>query len=80
MNSMIDNPASYEIMSVIQFLNAQKITPAEIYKQLKEVYDDTVMNERNVRKWHGTFNGGRTNVQDETQIHMSIIHHRRSED
>ncbi|KAJ4447089.1 hypothetical protein ANN_09078 [Periplaneta americana] len=34
---------------------------------LKEVYGDTVMNERNVRKWCEMFNNGRTNVHDETR-------------
>ncbi|KAJ4433160.1 hypothetical protein ANN_15417, partial [Periplaneta americana] len=39
----------------------------KIYWQLKEVYGDTVMNERNVKKWCKMFNNGRTNVHDETR-------------
>ncbi|KAJ4448327.1 hypothetical protein ANN_10342 [Periplaneta americana] len=51
MNDVIDNPADCEVRSVIRFLNARHLKPAEIYRQLKEVYVDTVMNERNVGKW-----------------------------
>ncbi|KAJ4425650.1 hypothetical protein ANN_27846 [Periplaneta americana] len=67
MNDVIDNPADCEVRSVIRFLNARHLKPAEIYRQLKEVYGDTVMNERNVRKWCEMFNNGQTNVHDETQ-------------
>ncbi|KAJ4446914.1 hypothetical protein ANN_13615 [Periplaneta americana] len=67
MNDVIDNPADCEVRSVIRFLNARHLKPAEIYRQLKEVYGDTVMNERNVRKWCEMFNNGRTNVHDETR-------------
>ncbi|KAJ4440140.1 hypothetical protein ANN_08278 [Periplaneta americana] len=44
MNDEIDNPADCEVRSVIRFLNALHLKPAEIYRQLKEVYGDTVMN------------------------------------
>ncbi|KAJ4439152.1 hypothetical protein ANN_15109 [Periplaneta americana] len=67
MNDVIDNPADCEVRSVIRFLNARHLKPAEIYRQLKEVYGDTVMNERNVRKWCEMFNNGRTNVHNETR-------------
>ncbi|KAJ4433766.1 hypothetical protein ANN_16078 [Periplaneta americana] len=67
MNDVIDNPADCEVRSVIRFLNARHLKPAEIYRQFKEVYGDTVMNERNVRKWCEMFNNGRTNVHDETR-------------
>ncbi|KAJ4431304.1 hypothetical protein ANN_19901 [Periplaneta americana] len=67
MNDVIDNPADCEVRSVIRFLNARHLKPAEIYRQLKEVYGDTVMNKRNVRKWCEMFNSGRTNVHDETR-------------
>ena len=77
MNDVIDNPADCEVRSVIRFLNARHLKPAEIYRQLKEVYGDTVMNERNVRKYCEMFNNGRTNVHDETR---PITHHRRPED
>ncbi|KAJ4434539.1 hypothetical protein ANN_23101 [Periplaneta americana] len=47
MNDVIDNPVDCEVRSVIRFLNARHLKPAEIYRQLKEVYGDIVMNERN---------------------------------
>ncbi|KAJ4446934.1 hypothetical protein ANN_13636 [Periplaneta americana] len=67
MNDVIDDPADCEVRSVIRFLNVRHLKPAEIYRQLKEAYGDTVMNERNVRKWCEMFNNGRTNVHDETR-------------
>ncbi|KAJ4426467.1 hypothetical protein ANN_27281 [Periplaneta americana] len=67
MNDVIDNPADCEVRSVIRFLNARHLKPAEIYRQLKEVYGDTVMNEINVKKWCEMFNNGQTNVHDETR-------------
>ncbi|KAJ4436350.1 hypothetical protein ANN_18981 [Periplaneta americana] len=67
MNDVINNPTDCEVRSVIRFLNARHLKPAEIYRQLKEVYGDTVMNERNVRKWCKMFNNGRTNVHNETR-------------
>ncbi|KAJ4427362.1 hypothetical protein ANN_24982 [Periplaneta americana] len=74
MNDVIDNPADCEVRSMIRFLNAQHLKPAEIYRQLKEVYGDTVMNERNVRKWCEMFNNGQTNVHNETRPrHPSLI-------
>ncbi|KAJ4433849.1 hypothetical protein ANN_16161 [Periplaneta americana] len=73
-NDVIDNPADCEVRSVIRYLNARHLKPAEIYRQLKEVYGDTVMNERNVRKWYEMFNNGRTNVHDEIRPgHLSLI-------
>jgi hypothetical protein len=34
-----ENPASCEIRSVIKFLNAKSVCPAEIYRQVCEVYE-----------------------------------------
>lgn len=49
---------------MIRFLNARKLRPIEIYRQITEVYGN-VMNEASVRKWCIMFNDGRTNVHDE---------------
>jgi histone-lysine N-methyltransferase SETMAR len=46
MDPPIQSPADCEVRSVIRFLNAQKVRPADIYRQLRQVYGDTVMNER----------------------------------
>ena len=39
----IENSAMYEVCSVIWFLNAKKVRPIEIYRQIKDVYGETVM-------------------------------------
>jgi hypothetical protein len=64
----ITNPANYEVRSVIRFLSAKNICPAEIRHQLVEVYGESVMNESNVCKWCHLFNGGRTDVHNEAQF------------
>jgi hypothetical protein len=40
----ITNPADCEVCSVIQFLNAKNIRPAEIHRELVKVYGEGVMN------------------------------------
>jgi hypothetical protein len=63
----ITNPADCEVRSVIRFLNAKNTHPAEIHRQLVEVYGEGVMNEGNVRKWCCLDNGGRTDVHSEAR-------------
>jgi hypothetical protein len=63
----ITNPADCKGRSMIRFLNAKSIRPAEIHRKLVEVYGEGegVMNEGNVCKWCRLFNGGRTDVHNE---------------
>jgi hypothetical protein len=61
----ITNPTDCEVRSVIRFLNAKNIRPAEVHHQLAKVYGEGVMNEGNVCKWCHLFNGGRTDVHNE---------------
>ncbi|GBN09142.1 hypothetical protein AVEN_170719-1 [Araneus ventricosus] len=63
----IANLADCEVRSVIRFLNAKKVKPAEIYRQLVEIYDEKVMTGGMIRKWVRQFNDGRTNVLDEAR-------------
>ncbi|GBM02825.1 hypothetical protein AVEN_52008-1 [Araneus ventricosus] len=63
----ISDPADCEVRSVIRFLNAKKVKPAEIHRQLVEIYGENVMTDGMVRKWVRQFNDGRTNVYDETR-------------
>ncbi|KAL4104946.1 hypothetical protein QTP88_020222 [Uroleucon formosanum] len=65
MCAAIENPASCEDRSVIRFLLAKNLKPIDIYRQLREMYGDYVMNESSVRKWCIQFKNGRTNVHDE---------------
>ncbi|GBN69608.1 hypothetical protein AVEN_25773-1 [Araneus ventricosus] len=63
----ISDPADCEVRSVIRFLNAKKVKPAEIHRQLAEIYGENVMTDGMVRKWVRQFNDGRTNVHDEAR-------------
>ncbi|GBM46661.1 Dihydropyrimidine dehydrogenase [NADP(+)] [Araneus ventricosus] len=63
----IADPADCEVRSVIQFLNSKKVKPAEIHRQLVEIYGGNVMTDGMVRKWVRQFNDGRTNVHDEAR-------------
>ncbi|GBM00672.1 hypothetical protein AVEN_118021-1 [Araneus ventricosus] len=63
----ISDNADCEVRSVIRFLNAKKVKPAEIHRQLVEIYGENVMTDGMVRKWVRQFNDGRTNVHDEAR-------------
>ncbi|GBN15728.1 hypothetical protein AVEN_135083-1 [Araneus ventricosus] len=63
----IADSADCEVHSVIRFLNAKKVKPAEIHRQLVEIYGENVMTDGMVRKWVRQFNDGRTNIQDEAR-------------
>ncbi|GBM80130.1 hypothetical protein AVEN_265372-1 [Araneus ventricosus] len=63
----IADPADCEVRSVIRFLNAKKVKPAEIHHQVVEIYGENVMTDGMVRKWVRQFNDGRTNVHDEAR-------------
>jgi hypothetical protein len=59
----INNPANWEVRSMIRFLNAKNIRSAKVHRQLVEVHGEGVMNEGNVQKWCRLFNGGRSYAQ-----------------
>ncbi|GBN72198.1 hypothetical protein AVEN_26997-1 [Araneus ventricosus] len=61
----IADPADCEVRSVIRFLNAKEVKPAEIHRV--EIYGENVKTEGMVRKWVRQFNDGRTNVRDEAR-------------
>lgn len=65
MSALIENPAACEIRSVIRFLNARKVKPSEIYRQICDVYGPNAMSDSMVRRWVRQFNGGRSDVHDE---------------
>jgi transposase len=62
---MIERPADCEIRSVIRFLNARNVKPADIHRQICEVYGENAMSDGMVRKWVRKFKEGRDNVHDE---------------
>jgi hypothetical protein len=43
MSKKIENPAEYEVRSVIRFLDAQNVRPIEIYRPLIAVCEEGVM-------------------------------------
>ena len=59
-----ENPAACEMWSVIHFLNAKNMTPAEIH-QLCGVYGEHAMSSSMVRGWVRLFNIGCENVHDD---------------
>jgi len=50
---------------VIRFLNAKNMTPAEIHRQLCDVYGEHAMSSSTVRRWVRLFNEGRENFHDD---------------
>jgi hypothetical protein len=54
-----------EIRSVIRFLNARRVPPIEIHRQLTQVYGEDCIAVQHVRKWCREFSGGRTKIHDE---------------
>jgi hypothetical protein len=59
-----ENPAAREMRSIIRFLNAKNMKPAEIRHQLCDVYGEHVMSSSMVQRWVRLFNEGRENVHD----------------
>jgi len=60
----IENPAAYEVWSVIRFLNAKNVKPAEI-RQLCDVYGEHALSSSMVWRWVRLFNEGCENVHDD---------------
>lgn len=73
MCAFIENCASCELLSVIQFLLAKNNKPIEIHRQLFEVYGEDFMTESGERGWCLMFKDGSTNIHDENQRGQPII-------
>jgi hypothetical protein len=65
MSMKIENPSSCEIRSVIKYLNAKNVRPAEIYRKVSEVYRENAMSDGMVTRWCRMFSEGRTNIHDD---------------
>ena len=70
---MIERPADCEIWSVIHFLNVRNVKPADIYRQIFEVYGENAISDGMMRKWVRTFNEGRDNVHNEPRSGLSSV-------
>jgi hypothetical protein len=60
-----EKPAAYEMLSVIHFLNARNMKPADIHHKLSEVYGEHAMSDSRVWRWVRHFNKGHKNVRDD---------------
>jgi hypothetical protein len=65
---MIELSADYEVRSIIRFLNERNVKPADIHREICEVYGENAMSDGMVRKWVRKFNEVRDNVHDEPWI------------
>jgi hypothetical protein len=61
----IEKPAACEMRSVIHFLNARNMKPADIHRQLCGVYGEHAMSDSMARIWMRHFNEGHENVHDD---------------
>jgi len=63
------------MQSVIHFLNAKNMKPAEIHRQLCDVYEEHAISSSMVRRWVRLCNEGRKKVHDEPRSHNAKAHH-----
>ena len=63
------------MQSVIHFLNAKNMKPAEIHHQLCDVYGKHAMSSAMVRRWVRLFNEGSENVCDDPRSRNAKSHH-----
>jgi hypothetical protein len=61
----IEKPASCEMRSVIRFLNTRNMKPADIHRQLCEVYGEHAVSDSTLRRWVRHFNEWRENEHDD---------------
>ena len=65
MFNKLESPAACQMRSVIRFLNAKNMIPAEIHRQLCDVYGEHAMSSSMIWKWVQLFNEGHENVHDD---------------
>ena len=65
MYKKIKNPAEIEMRCVFRLLNAKNMIPAEIHRQICDVYEEHAMSSSMARRWVRLFNEGRENVSDD---------------
>lgn len=67
MKTVIKNPTSYDMRSVIRFLPAKYHKSIEIDWKLREMYRDGIISEGKVKQLYMMFKNGRTNVHDKNR-------------
>jgi hypothetical protein len=74
MYKKIEKPGAHEMWPIIRFLNARNMKPADIHRQLCEVYEERAMIDSMVWRWVRRFNEGRENVHDDTRSgRLSVV-------
>ena len=74
MFKMIEHPADCEIRSVILFLNATNIKPANILCRICEVCCENAIRDEMVRKWVRKFKERRDNMHEEPRSgRLSVV-------
>jgi hypothetical protein len=74
MFKIIEHPANCAIQSVICFLNAKNVKPADIHNQICEEYSENAMSDGMVRKWVTKFNAGHDNMHNEQRnSQLSVV-------
>lgn len=61
----IADTAIWEVRFAIKFLNANNCNPAEIHRQLVDIYGEHAMTDGMFRRYVRQFNDGSTNFYDE---------------
>jgi len=69
----IENPPTCEMWSVIHFLNAKNMKPAEINHQICDMYREHAMGSSMVWRWVRLFNEERENVHDPRSSRPSVV-------
>jgi hypothetical protein len=69
----IEKPTACKIWSVIRFLNAGNMKPADIHCQLCEVYGEHAMIDLMVQRWVRHFNEGCENVHDDPRSSLLSV-------
>jgi uncharacterized protein (UPF0335 family) len=73
MFKMVKRPADCDVRSVIGFLNARNVEPADIHRQICEVYGENAVSGGMV-KWVRKVNESRDNVHDEPRSgRLSVV-------
>lgn len=65
MAGLLETWSNVEVRSVIRFLHAKGKKPAEIHRELVEVYGNNVLSRKQVWCWCREFDNGRTDITDE---------------
>jgi hypothetical protein len=63
----VENPAACEMWSVIRFLYAKNMKPAEIHCQLCDMYGERAMSSSVVQRWVQLFSEGHDNVRGDVR-------------